>query len=131
MKKIAAGWQSADGGLDLIAEKARLAAIQTDNMQEVMRQAMLLKYSYPGDTCVSMKVAVSIPDQVFKNADELAHKLKKPRSRLYTEALASYIESHDPGAITENLNQIYGRVPSAVDPALEKAQFETLSDETW
>lgn len=78
-----------------------------------------------------MKVAVSIPDQVFKNAEELARKLKKPRSRLYTEALSSYIEAHDPAAITENLNQVYSRLPSAVDPALEKAQFETLPDETW
>jgi metal-responsive CopG/Arc/MetJ family transcriptional regulator len=78
-----------------------------------------------------MKVAVSIPDPVFKHAEDLAHKLKKPRSRLYTEALASYIKAHDPKAITENLNQVYSRRSSAVDPALEKAQFETLPDETW
>ena len=78
-----------------------------------------------------MKVAVSIPDPVFKNAEELARKLKKPRSRLYAEALVSYIGSHDPKAITENLNEVYGRISSAVDPAFEKAQLETLPDETW
>ena len=78
-----------------------------------------------------MKVAVSIPDPLFKNAESLARKLKKPRSRLYAEALASYLISHDPKAVTENLNQVYNRHSSAVDPALEEAQAETLTDETW
>ena len=78
-----------------------------------------------------MKVAVSIPDPLFKSAESLARKLKKPRSRLYAEALAFYLSSHDPKAITENLNQVYRRHSSAVDPAIEKAQAEILSDETW
>ena len=78
-----------------------------------------------------MKVAVSIPDPLFKNAEQLARKLKKPRSQLYAEALASNVGSHDPKAITENLNQVYGHIASAADPAFEKAQLETLDDETW
>ena len=78
-----------------------------------------------------MKVAVSIPDPLFKTAERLAKKLKKPRSRLYAEALASYLGSHDPKAVTENLNQVYSRHSSAVDPALDKAQAETLIDEAW
>ncbi len=78
-----------------------------------------------------MKVAVSIPDPLFKNAQNLARKLKKPRSKLYAEALDSYVKAHVPKAITENLNRVYSRIPSVVDPAFEKAQLETLSDETW
>jgi metal-responsive CopG/Arc/MetJ family transcriptional regulator len=78
-----------------------------------------------------MKVAVSIPDPLFKSAESLGRKLKKPRSRLYAEALASYLSSHDPKAITKNLNQVYRSHSSAVDPAIEKAQAETLPDETW
>jgi metal-responsive CopG/Arc/MetJ family transcriptional regulator len=78
-----------------------------------------------------VKVAVSIPDPLFKSAESLARKLKKPRSRLYAEALASYLSSHDPKAITKNLNQVYSRHSSVLDPALEKAQAETLIDETW
>ncbi len=78
-----------------------------------------------------MKVAVSIPDPLFKHAENLARKLKKPRSKLYAEALDSYAKAHDPKTITENLNRVYSRIPSAVDPAFEKAQLETLSDETW
>lgn len=78
-----------------------------------------------------MKVAVSIPDPLFKHAENLARKLKKPRSRLYAEALHSYVKLHDPAAITENLNRVYSRISSNVDPAFELAQLETLPDETW
>ena len=78
-----------------------------------------------------MKVAISIPDPLFKSAEHLAKKLKKPRSQLYAEALASYIGVSDPKTITENLNQIYGPTPASIDPALEKAQAEVLADETW
>ena len=78
-----------------------------------------------------VKVAVSIPDPLFKSAEDLAKKLKKPRSRLYAEALASYVEGHDPKAITEKINAVLSKTDSPLDPDFERAQFETLSDETW
>jgi metal-responsive CopG/Arc/MetJ family transcriptional regulator len=79
-----------------------------------------------------MKVAVSIPDPLFKSAERLAKRLKKPRSRLYAEALAHYVAAQDdPQAITDNLNEVYGKIDSRVDPAFARAQAETLDDETW
>lgn len=78
-----------------------------------------------------MKVAVSIPDPLFKSAERLAKKLKKPRSRLYAEALACYVRTQDPQTITDKLNEVYSKIDSGVDPAFEKAQAETLADETW
>ena len=78
-----------------------------------------------------MKVAISIPDPLFEDAEKLARKLKKPRSRLYAEAVREYLDVHDPKAITEKINDVLSKTPSALDPALERAQFEILSDETW
>jgi len=78
-----------------------------------------------------MKVAVSIPDSIFKSAEALAKKLKKPRSQLYAEALASYVGAHDPKAITENLNEVYSKIPSKVDPAFMRAQVEAMPDDRW
>jgi predicted transcriptional regulator len=78
-----------------------------------------------------MKVAVSIPEPIFRNAEHLARKLKKPRSRLYAEALDSYVRLHDPKAITEKINAVLSQTDSPLDPDLERAQFETLADETW
>ena len=80
-----------------------------------------------------MKVAVSIPDPLFKSAERLAKKLKKPRSRLYAEALASYVAAQDdPRAITEQINTVLSKTDSPIDPILERLQFETLDpNETW
>jgi predicted transcriptional regulator len=79
-----------------------------------------------------MKVAISIPNPLFKSAENLAKKLNKPRSRLYAEALANYVWAQDPQAITDNLNEVYGKIESGVDPVLERLQAETLdSNETW
>ena len=77
-----------------------------------------------------MKVAVSIPAPIFKSAEALAKRLKKPRSRVYAEALAHYIGAHDdPKAITEKINAVLSKTDSSIDAALERARFETLSDE--
>lgn len=78
-----------------------------------------------------MKVAISIPDPVFKAAEQLAHKLKKSRSQLYAEAIAEYVGARGSKAVTAQLNAVYGRKPSEVNPALKYAQLETLSRETW
>ena len=78
-----------------------------------------------------MKVAISLPDSLFEAAERLAKALKKPRSQVYAEAISEYVENHDKSAITEKLNAVYSRESSAVDEALNRAQLETLSDETW
>jgi metal-responsive CopG/Arc/MetJ family transcriptional regulator len=78
-----------------------------------------------------MKVAVSIPDPVFKAADELAKGLRKSRSELYADALAQYLDSRGGDAIREKLDALYSVESSEVDPALEQAQFEVLDDEAW
>lgn len=78
-----------------------------------------------------MKVAVSIPDPLFESAEDLARKLRKPRSRIYAEALDRYVRAHEPKAITEKINAVLRKTDSPLDPALERAQFETVSDEAW
>jgi len=78
-----------------------------------------------------MKVAISLPDPIFEAAEQLAEELRVPRSRLYAQALASYIGSRGGSAITEKLNAIYAVEPSLVDPALAKVQEGFLGDEAW
>lgn len=79
-----------------------------------------------------MKVAISIPDPLFKSAERLAKKLKKPRSRLYAEAVREYLDVHDPKTITEEINAVLRKTGSEIDPVLERLQFETLDpNDTW
>jgi len=53
-----------------------------------------------------MKTAVSIPDELFRQADELAQRLGKSRSEIYREALADYLARREPGAVTHALNAV-------------------------
>jgi metal-responsive CopG/Arc/MetJ family transcriptional regulator len=78
-----------------------------------------------------MKTAVSIPDDLFRRADDLAAQLGKNRSELYREALADYLVRRDPLTITDALNAL------ADDLADEHAGFgseaarRTLSASEW
>lgn len=52
-----------------------------------------------------MKTAISIPDDVFKDADALAHRLKKSRSEIYARAVREYVARYSPDSVTEALDQ--------------------------
>ena len=43
-----------------------------------------------------MKTAVSIPDDVFEEAERLATELKTSRSQLYSRALQEFVARHAP-----------------------------------
>ena len=53
-----------------------------------------------------MKTAVSIPDDLFRKADELASRAGKSRSEIYREALAEYVCRREPGAVTRALDDV-------------------------
>ena len=76
-----------------------------------------------------MKVAVSIPDPLFAEADRLAKRRKLSRSQLYAEALALLVRREDRGEITRRLNQVYSKIDSRLDPGLAAAQSEALREE--
>lgn len=78
-----------------------------------------------------MKVAVSIPDEVFKKADRLARDLKKSRSELYTNALTEYLNVRDADSVREKLDAIYAVEQGELDPSFVRAQSEVLDDEAW
>ena len=78
-----------------------------------------------------MKVAISLPDPVFRAAETLARKLRKSRSQLYAEAIAEYVGARGAKALTSRLNAVYAKESSEVDPALKYAQLERLAREAW
>jgi len=78
-----------------------------------------------------MKVAISLPDPVFQAAEQLAKRLKKPRSRLYAEAIAEYVGARAGRSTTERLNAVYSAQSSAIDKGFQEAQLKILSNEAW
>jgi hypothetical protein len=78
-----------------------------------------------------MKVAISVPDTVFRAAEHLARQRKVSRSQLYSEALSAYLGSRGADAVTAKLNIIYGTQSAVLDGVLEQAQLRAIADEAW
>ena len=78
-----------------------------------------------------MKTAVSIPDPVFKAAEQLAHQLGLSRSGLYAAALSRYLELHDEHAITAKLDEVLSREASTLDPRIQSLQSRSIPPESW
>jgi metal-responsive CopG/Arc/MetJ family transcriptional regulator len=78
-----------------------------------------------------MKAAVSIPDPVFKAADELAQRMGVSRSRLYSVALQRFVQDHEEEAITAKLNEVYASESSSLDPRLQSIQTRSIEQEKW
>jgi antitoxin MazE6 len=78
-----------------------------------------------------MKTAISIPDNVYKDADKLASRLGKSRSQLYTQAITNYLASHQREGITDKLNRLYTSQPSSLDKELVEMQTASLPKEDW
>jgi predicted transcriptional regulator len=55
-----------------------------------------------------MKTAVSIPDDLFKRADQLAQATGRSRSQLYAEALSAFLDETLGDPVTAALNRVYG-----------------------
>lgn len=78
-----------------------------------------------------MKIAVSVPDTVFRTGERLAQRLGLSRSGLYSEALREYVEHHDDDAITRRLNEVYAENPAEIDPAVSRIAARSLPREPW
>ncbi len=64
-----------------------------------------------------MKTAVSIPDDVFEQAETLARRAKRSRSEVYARALAEYVARHAPDRVTEAMDLALEQIH---EPAREK-----------
>jgi len=78
-----------------------------------------------------MKTAISLPDAVFRDAERLAKRLKKSRSKLYMEAVAEYVARHEPEAITDALNRLAVRPEARLDEFTAAASRQVLERSEW
>jgi metal-responsive CopG/Arc/MetJ family transcriptional regulator len=67
-----------------------------------------------------VKTAVSLPDQLYADAEKTAQSLGIPRSQLFARALEEFIEHHKRADVTERLNRVYARLNQ--DETLEVAE---------
>ena len=78
-----------------------------------------------------MKTAVSIPDDLFAEADALARRQRRSRSGLYARALREYVDRHSPDSITAALNAACDEGFCELDPFVEAATRNMLKHWEW
>jgi hypothetical protein len=89
------------------------------------------RIGYNSGYTVSMKTAVSVPDDLFRLAEAAARRLRVSRSRLYATAIAEFLSRRQENTVTERLNTVYSRRPAKVDPGLHRAQLKSLEKDAW
>ncbi len=75
-----------------------------------------------------MKTVVSIPDNLFKEAESTAKQLGLARSQLYARAIREFLEHHNKERITKKLNALYSGEKTKAESS--EVGLESLSEAT-
>ena len=78
-----------------------------------------------------MKTAISLPDELFLSANDLAKRQGVSRSRLFAVAVAEYLAKHRDTDVTSKLNEVLARESNVVEPALRTAQARSVRSTKW
>lgn len=78
-----------------------------------------------------MKTAVSIPDDVFEDAERLASRLQTSRSKLYARALAEFVARHDDDRVTTLMDQAVRESGGESDLFLQAAARQASQRVEW
>lgn len=79
-----------------------------------------------------MKTAVSVPDDLFAQADRLARRSHRSRSEVYSAALREYVARHAPDEVTARLDAVVAEADGADTAGFTaRAAQRTLGASEW
>jgi metal-responsive CopG/Arc/MetJ family transcriptional regulator len=78
-----------------------------------------------------MKTAISIPDEVFNEAELFAKNNGISRSQLFTQAVQYFVSLKKKDSITQKLNEVYSKENSSLEMQMGTMQFSSIEKEEW
>lgn len=78
-----------------------------------------------------MKIAVSVPNEVFERAERLAKRLEVSRSELYSRALREYLARHAPDEVTQALDRVCDGLDTTAEDFVSEASRRVLEATEW
>ena len=78
-----------------------------------------------------MKTAISIPDDVFGEAEVLARQTRQSRSQLYSRAVREYVARHSSDSVTAALDALCATEPAPDTDFATAAGRRTLEQTEW
>jgi len=78
-----------------------------------------------------MKIAVSIPDRLFKQAEAVAKRSRLSRSELYARAIQFYLKRFDREELTREANDYAARFDTALPAREKRRRYKRLLEIEW
>jgi metal-responsive CopG/Arc/MetJ family transcriptional regulator len=83
-----------------------------------------------------MKIAISIPDNVFRDVKKVAEEQKRSRSEIFVEAVREYLTKLESRRIFDSLNEVYATPETEEEKEARAAAFDVykrtvLKKEEW
>ncbi len=78
-----------------------------------------------------MKTAISLPDDLFSQADEFARQRGLSRSELYATALRAYLDTHRHDDLTERINRACAELDTTLPHDIAHMTRRTLREVEW
>ena len=78
-----------------------------------------------------MKTAISIPDEIFEEAERLAKRMKKSRSEVYRRALVEYIARHAENHVTELMDRAVAEIGDTSEGFIGEASKRLMIEVEW
>lgn len=78
-----------------------------------------------------MKLAISIPDKIYQEAEHFAKTAQTTRSGLYTRALVEFMARHAPDRVMEAMDQAVDAVGVEADTFRPEAAKRALRRSGW
>ena len=81
---------------------------------------------------MGMKTAISLPDALFRAADQLAKRARKSNELAELFDGGIVLTRHAPDEVTEAMNRVVDQLGAgAIDPFIEAASRRTLEQSEW
>jgi len=83
-----------------------------------------------------MKIAISVPESVFRDVKEAAEKQKRSRSQIFVEAVREYLTKLESRRVLERLNDVYAAPETKEERDVRKSELDlykrtVLKKEEW
>lgn len=85
----------------------------------------------PSGYTIGMKTAISIPDDLFEQADALARETNQSRSQLYSSAVREYVARYSTDSVTASLNAVCEAVGGEDSAFLAEAARQNARRVEW
>ncbi|NTV81876.1 MAG: ribbon-helix-helix protein, CopG family [Candidatus Aminicenantes bacterium] len=73
---------------------------------------------------IGMKIAISIPDNIFREVKKLAEEQKRSRSEVIVEAVRQYLKDLETRRMIDSLNEVYSTPETEEERAVRAADLE-------